>query len=127
MNEISKSVFDRYIGIDYSGAETLISSLKVLRVGSAIQKCLNLIRRQRNMTVTTGELRQADSSRRNAEKRGIPRRRRREGVTDSGIGFRTGTRTIIFEGKTNAQVFVYCTGRELNKLSRGVFYAHVRR
>lgn len=32
MNDIGKSIFDRYIGIDYSGAETPTSSLKGLRV-----------------------------------------------------------------------------------------------
>ena len=32
MNAISRSIFDRYIGIDYSGAETPTSSLKGLRV-----------------------------------------------------------------------------------------------
>lgn len=32
MNDIGKSIFNRYIGIDYSGAETPTSSLNGLRV-----------------------------------------------------------------------------------------------
>jgi len=35
MNKIGKSIFNRYTGIDYSGAETPSSSLKGLRVNLA--------------------------------------------------------------------------------------------
>ncbi len=40
MNDIGKSIFNRYIGIDYSGAETPTSSLKELRVYIADQASL---------------------------------------------------------------------------------------